>query len=298
MAPHERVTVIIDGMVTPIRGVPLLSSVGSRWPGFLVEAHAVPEARDEVGLSWHKTHVGVCTVGPSEIRMSGAAGTGRFVAEAGSVFIFPKGCGHTDIHHSGGSYRFVVVEVDTGGVERLFHDKAWPINSFLTPQIFIHEPHIAALIDNMRAEVEAGCHSDSLYGEALCLALAAYLGSRYSSTRQPATAANHKFSPSQIRRLLDYIHAHVGNDFSLIGLANVAHLSPRHFCRLFRNTFGTTPHRYVVSERVDQAKQLLAARQLPIIDIAGLTGFASQSHFTEVFRRTIGVSPRRYQQLH
>lgn len=294
---YERVTGIMDGRVTPLPGTPSVSSAGSKWSSFLLECHTVHASRDEYGWCWHNTHIAVCTAGPSLIRVSGAAGRGRFLTTAGDVLIFPKGCDRTNIHHSDGDYQFTVVEIDSARLARLFHEQARSIDSRLTPQLYIPEPRITSLIDNMRAEVEAGCPSDSLYGESLALALTAYVASRYSAPGQSTPTIEHKFSPAQIRRLLDYIHAHLGSDFSLVEMASVARLSPRHFSRLFRNTFGMTPHRYVVGARVSQAKALLAARQLSIVEIAARTGFSSQSHFTDVFRKTIGVPPRRYQQV-
>lgn len=295
---YERVTAIMDGQVTPLPGPPLLSSADSKCSSFLLEAHHVPESRDELGWCWHNTHVALCTSGPSVIRISGAAGDGSFQAKVGDVVIFPKGCGLTNIHHSGGNYRFVVVEIDSARLEQLFHEQAWSINVRLCPQLFIPEPRAAALICNMRAEVEAGYPSGSLYGECLSLALAAYVGGRYSAQGQSASLINHKLAHWQIHRLREYIHAHLDSDFSLVELAAVVQLSPRHFSRLFRNTFGMTPHHYLVNERITRAKELLGGKQVSIVNIAACTGFASQSHFTDVFRRVIGVSPKRYQREH
>lgn len=297
MALHERVTAIIDGQVTPLPGLPVLSSAGSKSSSFLLEVHALPESRDELGWCWHNTHIGVCTSGPSVNRISGAAGSGRFLANTGDVCIFPKGCGRTNIHKSSGSNTFVVVEIDSARLERLFHEQARSIDTRLTPQLFIPEPRIFTLLESMRAEVEAGCPSGSLYGESLSLTLAAYACSHFSAHAHDTQTTTHRFSHAQVCQLLEYIHAHIGGDFSLVELARVVHLSPRHFSRLFRSTFGMTPYRYVVSERVSQAKALLESGRLPIVEIAARMGFASQSHFTNVFRRATGVSPKRYQQM-
>jgi AraC family transcriptional regulator len=295
---HERVTVIMDDQLTPIPGLPLLSSAASKCSSFLLETHVIAESRDDLGWCWHNTHVAVCTSGPSLIDISGGAGHGRFLANDGDIFIIPKGCGLTNIHHSGGNFHFAVVEIDYARLECLFHEQTLSIDSRLTPQLCIPETRIAALINSMRAEVEAGCPSDPLYGESLSLALTAYVCSHYSVHTQDTQAINHRFSHVQSQRLLEFVHAHLGGDFSLVELARIVHLSPRHFSRLFRNTFGMSPHRYVVSERIRQAQQLLGASQLSIVEIAARTGFASQSHFTDVFRRAIGVSPKRYKQVH
>lgn len=54
------------------------------------------------------------------------------------------------------------------------------------------------------------------------------------------------------------------------------------------------PHRGLVARRVERAKTLLCASNLPVSEIAGAVGFASPSHFGAVFRRSVGASPRAY----
>lgn len=294
--PSERVTAIMNDRVTHLPASPVLSSADSPWSGFLFERHVVQASREEIGWSWHHTHIGVCTAGPCTIRISGAAGEGRFLVRPGCISIFPAGCDHTDIHHSGGGFEFIVVEIDPARLKRLFHDEAPRIDSRLVPQLYVHDPRILSLIDSMRAEVEAGCPSGALYGESLSLALAAYVSSRYSTRASAGKTVTPKFSRAQARTVLDYIQAHLGRDFSMVELAGTLGLSPRHFARLFRNTFGTTVHRHVVNQRIKQAKALLAGKRLPLVDISERLGFASQSHFTDVFRRATGTPPGHYRQ--
>ena len=74
-------------------------------------------------------------------------------------------------------------------------------------------------------------------------------------------------------------------------------LSAHHFSMLFKQTFGTSPHRYVLLERIRESQKLLASsrRRIPISAVALEMGFADQSHFTHVFRTITGTTPGRYQ---
>jgi AraC family transcriptional regulator len=100
----------------------------------------------------------------------------------------------------------------------------------------------------------------------------------------------------QLNRTREYIEQNLGNELSLTELAAVAGLSPRHFALAFRQSTGTSPHKYVLTKRVAESTRLLATRQWSLAEIALTLGFASQSHFTEIFRKTLGTTPRRYQQ--
>jgi AraC family transcriptional regulator len=298
-APPARpsaVTAYMDGELKGLgQGAPEFSSFATGWSGFLLERHTVYGGLEEIGWSWHSTHVGMCTTGSSVIRVSGGAGNAHCVVRPGSVFIFPRGCDHTNILISGGVHRFIVTELDHAGLERLLPAGARASDESLAAQLNIDDPHIVAIVGNMLAEAAAGCPSGSIYGESLSLALASYVAARYSVRIRQPDSVNHGFSRTQRQTVVDYIHAHLRNDVSLVDLAGTIHLSPRHFSRLFRKTFGTTPYRYVMDERVNEVKALLATRQFSILEIVEALGFVDQSHLTNVFRKATGVTPRRYQ---
>ncbi|MBV8710516.1 MAG: helix-turn-helix transcriptional regulator [Solirubrobacterales bacterium] len=77
-------------------------------------------------------------------------------------------------------------------------------------------------------------------------------------------------------------------------LAAVAHVSPAHFARQFRATFGETPHRYLQRRRVERAMELLRDTDRPVTEICFDVGFASLGTFSRTFRAVIGESPSQY----
>ncbi|MEU4693547.1 AraC family transcriptional regulator [Actinoplanes sp. NPDC023714] len=77
-------------------------------------------------------------------------------------------------------------------------------------------------------------------------------------------------------------------------LARIAHVSPAHFSRVFRATFGETPHRYLQRRRVERAMFLLRSSATPITDISYKIGFESPGTFSRTFREIVGKSPRDY----
>lgn len=77
-------------------------------------------------------------------------------------------------------------------------------------------------------------------------------------------------------------------------LARIAHVSPAHFARTFRATFGETPHRYLQRRRVERAMFLLRETDRSITDICFEVGFGSPGTFSRTFRDIVGRSPREY----
>jgi AraC family transcriptional regulator len=71
-------------------------------------------------------------------------------------------------------------------------------------------------------------------------------------------------------------------------------MSPSHFARVFKASFGVTPYRFVMHERIEGAKHMLAGSDLSATEVAMAFGFSSQSHFVKVFRQFTGVTPKQY----
>ena len=77
-------------------------------------------------------------------------------------------------------------------------------------------------------------------------------------------------------------------------LARLAHLSPRHLRRLFRQAHGCAPQAYIAARRLARATELLAQRQLTITQVAEALGFADIHSFSRWFARQTGAAPSRF----
>lgn len=98
-------------------------------------------------------------------------------------------------------------------------------------------------------------------------------------------------TPNALKRVRDYVEANLEAKIELADLAALANLSRCHFAYAFKQSLGCTPHRYVMSRRLEKGRELLAQDQLPISEIALATGFADQSHFSRCFRAFFGLTP-------
>ena len=108
------------------------------------------------------------------------------------------------------------------------------------------------------------------------------------------SADSHALPGSRLRRVTEYIQAHLDQHLTLAHLGAVVFMSPYHFARLFQHSTGQPPHRFVVRARIDHAATMLATPDLSIARISQMVGFRTPSHFSTVFRRLMGVTPRAY----
>jgi AraC-like DNA-binding protein len=97
--------------------------------------------------------------------------------------------------------------------------------------------------------------------------------------------------PRLTRHIGEYIESHLGENISLVRMAEMAGLSVFHFARAFRQSFGAPPHSYLLRRRIERADHLLKKTELALSEIALSTGFSDQSHFARHFRRVTGMTP-------
>ena len=81
-------------------------------------------------------------------------------------------------------------------------------------------------------------------------------------------------------------------------VAAVAHISPAHFSRSFRDVFGETPHRYLQRRRVERAMFLLRETDRSVTDVCFDVAFASLGTFSRTFREIVGETPSAYRRGH
>jgi AraC family transcriptional regulator len=94
----------------------------------------------------------------------------------------------------------------------------------------------------------------------------------------------------------DYIMAHLDSSLDLETISQTASLSPFHFHRLFKASFGVTPHDFLVEQRVAKAQRLLSKSSQSVTEIGWAVGFETPAAFSKFFSRSTGSSPSAYRQ--
>jgi AraC-like DNA-binding protein len=99
-------------------------------------------------------------------------------------------------------------------------------------------------------------------------------------------------------RAKDLADARYSESVQVADMARAARLSPAHFSREFHRTFGESPHRYLLTRRLERAAALLRTTDRTVTDICLMVGLSSVGSFTTSFRRMFGVTPIAYRAAH
>ena len=139
-------------------------------------------------------------------------------------------------------------------------------------------------------DVSAALETDFRIATQAAARLAAVLSARLADgpSTQPARGG---LAPWQKRKVQRAVEDGLDGALPVEALANLVSLSPSYFCRAFKESFGATPHVYVIKRRVERARTLMLTTSESLSQIALACGLADQAHLCHCFRRVTGMTP-------
>ncbi|MEM8674162.1 MAG: AraC family transcriptional regulator [Cyanobacteria bacterium P01_G01_bin.67] len=159
------------------------------------------------------------------------------------------------------------------------------------------DPALDLMAGQFLQEIYYGELGNRLYIESLANIFAVNLLRNHCAFSATFNEYSDGLPPFKLKQAISYIHDHLNETIKLKDIADLLDISQYYFCRLFRDSTGVSPYRYVIQQRVDKAKKLMAKSNLPLSDIAFECGFSSQSQMTQHFSKLVGVTPKKYRDL-
>ena len=112
------------------------------------------------------------------------------------------------------------------------------------------------------------------------------------------SSSNKRLRDFYMKEALSFIEQHYHLDISIEDIADSCGLDRSYFGRIFRDTMGSSPQKFLMIYRMAKAEKLLKESKMPIGKISTMVGYANQLHFSRAFKEIYGVSPRDYRQTH
>lgn len=276
---------------------PDLCSAPSGWRGALLRRWTdTPPAVEQPRLDRHylAMHLG----GAKQVTRRGEGPAITTDAPLASVTLIPAGTSYR--WDTAGPIAYAHLYIDPAIVDHAVqeHFDRDPRAVRLVDCVAADSPLIKALFLAMLAEIEAPGPALRLKLDTMLQTLLVQLICEHSSLDATTTTAQHSLAPSRLRRVLDFIEAHLADEIELDDLAAVAGSSRFHFARAFRDATGFPPYRYLVHRRVDAAKTLLVQSDLSMEQISVRSGFKSSAQFAVMFKQMFGTTPSRFRREH
>jgi AraC family transcriptional regulator len=260
------------------------------WPSLRLEAGINNIAAvDEVAGQHHYVSLNVDDR-PVTLEVKGELGDfRRVVLRRGAAWVCPADDLVSVRLHS--NFRYVRMSIDPVYFDRVVTAEPDSQPLQLRRSYGIVEPQIAHIAGALIAESDAGNPGGLAFVEALATGLSHELA-LHAGVRKPIVPRlRGGLSTIAKRRALELMDAKLDSNLSVEFLASEVELSPAHFARAFRETFGLPPHRYLLHLRLERARRMLDADNAVLADVAQRAGFADQAHFTRFFKREYGVTP-------
>jgi AraC family transcriptional regulator len=268
-------------------GGSFLSAFEREWDGIRVEIARWRSGPNTEGLCHLADHtVFVTLAGATDRTVASLDGGSRYDGAdfPGAVTFIPAGVKRHAYHGTG------VIDYVTIGLNQ----RSLPAE--MEPQGFTNQrdPVIHNLALTLHGEARAAGRPGTLFVDNLAATLTLHLMSKYAAAAKPSKPT--AVCRTRLLEVIDYVRDNLADDMPLAQLAALAGMDVFQFARGFKRATGTSPHKFVIGQRVERAAELLARTTHPIAEIAHMVGFSSQSHLTTTFRKVVGETPLAYRE--
>lgn len=171
----------------------------------------------------------------------------------------------------------------------------WPVTFHNDPRR--HDSCVSPVVRRIQSASRLGVHDKQwLVGQLRILAERLLFDEHKRAAGRTGRGVRQGPLASRLTRVRDYIDTSYDQPLRLEQMAQVVYASPYHFLRMFKSTYGQTPHQYLIRRRLEASKDLLETTNLPIKEISERVGFQNANGFYKAFKRCYDCSPANFRQ--
>lgn len=193
----------------------------------------------------------------------------------------------------GSQSQTIVIAIAHQMVSRILSNAGIGSNLSLSPHFAIRDKTIIQLAKTCNEQVGTNAPGAKLFTESLCIALVTHIYRTYGE-RVAVELVKGGLTPLDAQRVITYIEQNMHENIGLQHLASTVQLSTHYFTEAFRKTVGMPPYRFLITRRIERAKDLLLQSKLEPRTIAADVGFTSYTQFITNFRKIVGKTPGRF----
>ena len=188
--------------------------------------------------------------------------------------------------------RTLIVAIQPSMLTRLSDAGGDLATTSLERQIGLDDQGVRQALLAIQEEIETPGLNSAVYVDALLTLLLTRLIRCAANSPRPHRPAKGGLPNWRLKRALELLEGDVAP--SLVELGQLLRIRPTSFCRAFKQSTGISPHRYLLTHRVNRAKEMMKHQGRNLTQIALECGFSSSSQFSVVFKKMVGVRPSDY----
>lgn len=187
----------------------------------------------------------------------------------------------------------IVVAIEQQMVSRIIASAGMGANESLSPRFGVRDRTISQLVKTFSDQLDKTATKNKAFTDGLSTALVTHVYRTYSENMS-LDLVKGGLTPIDAQRVIKFIEQNLQENIGLEQLASTVQLSTHYFTEAFRKTVGMPPYRFLLTRRIEKAKELLLHSEMAPGKIAAEVGFSSQAQFTTNFRKLVGKTPGRF----
>jgi AraC family transcriptional regulator len=282
-----------DDVMQIVPRSPLRSSEDLGWNEIHVQQHCQPAWESpECAQTTHIVIVGLSSDLVQTERWFDGSRQQEQLGGRNNVAIVPAMVPHRSSWNEEASFSLLSIEPDR--LTKIAYESVTTEFVELIPHYAMQDTFIDRIGKSLTAELTEDRFGSHLLVDSLTIALSIHLLRHYSDWHKPLRDYQGGIPKRKMQQAIAYIHDHLADDLTIAAIADELEMSQYYFSRLFKQSIGVSPYRYVMEQRIEATKQLLRKTPLPISVIADQVGFANQNQLTIQFRNLTGTTPSNY----